>query len=274
MVLLVIAALLPSHNAPADITLLSGDFSAAESEHHFAPLTFQADVDGYLLIEMENPDGSADGEIKITNKTTSLAYNDGLFYGTTDDPLYNPGTWPRAKITQGRTDSTYALPVLADWGSCEYDVYYASRRGTENLGINSMTITYVPQALNLTDAELIATLVSEPTERNSASAQFDAGPGGLLLLNLLQTGTGGGYHSIYLDGRGIVYNQVGDPSRLMGLHTAIEVGPGTHNLMIRHEDDAWADNSGSRHTEVYFIPEPATLLLLGLGTLTLPKKRR
>jgi hypothetical protein len=76
------------------------------------------------------------------------------------------------------------------------------------------------------------------------------------MLDLLQSGTGGGYHSVYLNGRGIEYNQVGDPHRVMGVHTAIEVSAGTHDLMIRHEDDAWGDNAGVRRTDVYFIPYP------------------
>jgi len=242
--------------AQAGTTLLSGSFNAAEAEFHLGSFAFRAPVDGQLLVNMDNPDGSADGEIVFTNVTTGLRYNDGLFYGTTNYPLFNPQTWPRVRIAQGRIHSLYVLPVLAGWGSCDYDVSYVSRRGTQNTGTNSITITYIRRPLTQAGAELLVSLTSDPFESNSESATFDAGNGGWLLLDLLQSGTGGGNHSVYLNGRGIEYNQVGLPPSVMGIHTAIEVGAGTYNLMIRHEDNAWADNKGVRRTDVYFIPYP------------------
>jgi hypothetical protein len=62
---------------------------------------------------------------------------------------------------------------------------------------------------------------------------------------------------------------------LTGPFLALNVGPGTHTLLIRHEDDYWPDNHGSRQTDVYFsqtrIPEPPTIvmLLFGLGAAAL-----
>jgi hypothetical protein len=258
-VVILVMVVLSWQAAEANAILLSDSFSAAEAEYHIGSFTFQAPLDGRLLIQMDNPDGSADGEITFRNLTTGLHYNDGLFYGTTNDPLYNPYTWPRVRITQGRAYSLYALPVLAGWGPCNYDVSYASRRGTQNIGINRISIRYIPRPLIRAGAELLVSLTSERFESNLESTTFDANDGGMLLLDLVQHGTGGGYHSVYLDGRGIEYNQVGDPHRVMGIHTAIEVAAGTHDLMIRHEDDGWGDNTGVRQTDVYFIPYQATI---------------
>ena len=87
----------------------------------------------------------------------------------------------------------------------------------------------------------------------------------------------GGNHSLYIDGRGVEIHQVtdyssqGQWSAVQGSFVAVQVGSGTHVAMLRHEDDFWPDNHGTRQTDLYFspeslaIPEPATMCALGLA---------
>ena len=80
---------------------------------------------------------------------------------------------------------------------------------------------------------------------------------------------------MYLDGVGIMHRIVGSPAAVDGVCQALEVGPGTHTLMIRHEDSYWGDNTGVRQSSIYLmpLPEPGTSSLLVLGGLAFASRR-
>jgi len=242
----------------AEDILLDKTFPASDNQEPWS-FSFAAPTDGRFLIRMDNPNASADGIITFRNVTRGFKYNDELFYGTTGDPLYDISVPSRIKITQGRDISWYALPVQSSWGSCTYQVtYWCFGIGTQNTGSNRIQVWYQAQTLTKPAQPPLLSLVSQPTQQNSVSATFNAETtGGTLILDLVQTGTNGNSHCLYLDGRGIERNNVGGASdgRLMGVYLAIAVGPGTHTVMLRHEDDYWSDNQGIRQTDLYFISQ-------------------
>jgi len=243
--------------------LLDKTFPASSNQVPWS-FSFTAPTDGRFLIRMDNPDASADGVITFRNVTRGFNYNDELFYGTTNDPLYDLSVPSRIKITQGRDISWYALPVQSSWGSCTYQAtYLCTGIGTQNTGSNRIQVWYEHQLLTKPAQPPLLSLVSPPLQHNSISATFNAGTtGGTLLLDFVQNGQpSGGCHCLYLDGRGVERNNVGGAAdgRLMGIYLAMAVSPGTHTVMLKHEDDYWGDNQGVRQTDLYFISQPLSL---------------
>ena len=240
--------------------------------------------DGRLVARLYNPDASADGTFYMTNETLLGAgqpayYNNGMFYGTLDEPIF-----PNVYVTEGIEEAWYAGPVRAEWGASDYSLQYGSWNGTGASGTNRLQVWYSSEPLSSDGLPQILSLVSQPQQANSASVTFDAGDGGALILDMVQTGGddgphSGGFHSLYIDGRGVLYKDVGTPLQIRRIYTALNIDAGWHTIKLQHEDSGWSDNIGVRQTDIYFdsdslVPEPTTLVMLGLGGLILLHRRR
>ena len=240
--------------------------------------------EGRIIARLYNPDSSADGTFYLTNDTLLQSgepayFNNGMFYGTADEPIF-----PNVYVTQGVEELWYVFPVKAEWGASDYIPGYSSWNGTGASGTNQLQMWYSPDPLSTDGLQKVLNIVSQPLQANFVSVTFDAGDGGTLLLDMVQTGGddgphSGGFHSLYIDGRGVLYKDVGTPPQIRGIYTGLAIGPGTHTIKIQHEDNGWGDNIGVRETDLYFspeilVPEPTTMSLLALGGLAVIRRRR
>ncbi|MFQ6073312.1 MAG: hypothetical protein ACE5KT_11540 [Methanosarcinales archaeon] len=197
---------------------------------------------------------SADGRFSITIKDnigTLLSFVNGVYTGVTDEPCYDP-------VIKVKQKNTVAINAKKIWSTINIAIsYYA--KGPENIGTDTLTLYFEDQIINTSNAELITSILSGPTEQNSVTKNFNASTDGVLIAKATQTGYDGGGHSIYIDVNGVGYVYTG--STKVSEYTIYPV---------KHEDDYWPDNSGTRAISVYYLAEQSTSgIIVTLSNITL-----
>jgi hypothetical protein len=213
--------------------------------------------DGKLILTIDNPDATNDGLITIL---------DGTAWNTGQNLIFNP------VIRQGVQQSTFEVDVKQSWG---LRPWLWLKDPSPNLGFDTLTLQFAPGSVSNQSKSYLGTLTSTAFETNSDSWTFDLDSDGKLLFNVTQWGGGGGSHSVYIDNLKVMELRLGwgDPGATAPDWSSIVVPAGQHTVRLAHEDDYWPDNYGTRQTQVYLVPEPTTLLLLGLGGLFLRKRK-
>lgn len=232
--------------------------------------TYDLPGPGRFRVTALNPDLSLDGRayVEATQGGTRRYYMDGIFFGYTDVPAFF------GQATEGVGTRVYEFDApqsIVDLGPLDYRLSY-NVNGTENTGNNTVRLEYFPLNIEASGPPLL-TITSPPgstgCEPQAGTFAFDAGVGGTLVLRKTSIGNGGGGIEVYVDSLGYGFtHHLGTPTPAF---YTVEVGPGTHDLKICHNDTFFGDNSGTRTEEVYFLPSTSipTVSEWGLVAMTL-----
>lgn len=244
--------------AIGNISILQTSFDASQSWN--GQFSFAAPTDGKLVWTISNPDSSADGG-----------------FGFWDNPIQHFATWRMLVGTcpyvylphndQGIQGRVYEFDVYQSYGQLNYDFSYGAG-GTQNFGIDSVSIVFQSNTLADESKTYLGTLTSQPQQQNWSEWNLSVGQDEKLIFHTVSTGTNGGEHALYVDGRGITGSYIGGSA--CPEWWSVSLDPGDHVLRLVHEDDYWSDNTGIRTTELFVstsavIPAPCALLLGSIG---------
>jgi hypothetical protein len=221
---------------------------------------FAAPSDGKLLFTISNPDSSADGNFWFHDSPVQRYIKYQMLTGTCPYVYL-------AHPDQGTQGSVYEFDVPQSYGQLNYDVGYGPT-GTENLGVDSISLAFRPGTLADEAKIFLGSLVSQPSQQNWAEWNLSVGQSGKLIFHTVSAGNNGGTHSLYVDGRGITESFIGSPA--CPTWWSVSLSPGDHVIRLTHEDDYRADNTGIRTTELWYndvnvVPVPGAFLLGSIG---------
>jgi hypothetical protein len=252
-------------SAIGDISILQTSFDASQSWN--GQFSFAAPTDGKLVWTISNPDSSADGGFVFYDDSVPgdprpgqhfISY--GMLIGTCPYVYF-------AHPDQGIPGRVYEFDVYQSYGQLHYNFYYGAG-GTQNSGIDSVSIVFQSNTLADEPKTYLGSLTSQPQQQNWAEWNLSVGQDEKLIFHTASAGNNGGEHSLYIDGRGTTGSYIGNPA--CPEWWSVSLDPGDHVLRLVHEDDQFGDNMGIRTTELYVstsavIPAPCALLLGGIG---------
>jgi hypothetical protein len=255
---IVVLFLFAGHSALGDTTILQTSINAGQGwSDQFA---FAAPSDGRLVFTIGNPDSSADGNFWFYDNPWQHFIKYQMLTGTCAYIYF-------AHPNQGIQGAIYEFDTRQSWGSLNYNVGYGPT-GTQNSGMDSLSIAYQSGTLADTPKTLVGSLTSQPWEQNSAQWNMSAGPLGKLIFHTVSAGSNGGAHSLYVDGLGITESFVGNQA--CPVWWSVSLAPGDHVVRLVHEDDQFGDNIGVRTTDLWYsnvtpVPALGALVLVGIG---------
>lgn len=250
--------LVTASSAMGDIPILQTSVNAWQGWS--SPFTFAAPSDGKLVFTISNPDSSADGNFWFHDSPVQHYIKYQMLTATCPYVYL-------AHPDQGIQGRVYEFDVSQSYGQLDYDVGYGPA-GTENSGIDSISLAFRSGTLADEAKILLGSLVSQPSQQNWAEWNLSVDQSGKLIFHTVSAGNNGGAHSLYVDGRGTTESFIGNSA--CPTWWSVSLTPGDHVIRLVHEDDQFGDNTGIRTTELWYtdvapVPAPGAFLLGSIG---------
>ncbi len=248
--------LVPQQRAHA-VLVFEYSFDAGASFGLTPMVSFDLPLTGRFRLTLVNPDASADGYVVVTVQGLPGGNSqlDGAYFGYPDCPGYrDPVSVPMAyRVIEYSADQ-----VFADSGLLDFALQYVAN-GANNIGLNTVRLEFLPDDFSVSGSPVLS-ITSGPQEANcEGPILLDAPEGGNLILRNTAFGSGGGGHSICVDGESYgFHNHWGTIVEYL----QVNIEPGEHSIELCHDDSFWGDNNGTRSAELYFeeAPVPSSLI--------------
>jgi len=243
------------------VMIFETDYDASKPLQQDFMTGFVVSQPGKYVVTLTNPDASRDPYLWITGYVGSTPTNNIRISARHLVPGYSES--PYLPTTEGAYKRVFEFSASVSTDPLNFDLTSDMHSGQDYTGINHVKMEFIPDPISIADADYLLTITSGPTQQNSAQTDFDVGPyNGKLILRNTQIGSGGGGFAVELDGHGLgIAEQNGSWT---AEYYTFEVGPGAHHLELKHADDEWRDNVGTRQTMVYYQqgtpPPPAPKL--------------
>lgn len=224
--------------------------------------------DGKIIATVKNPDQSIDGFFRIhffssKNKLVGilLVVSGQLskFKGYNLPPP-EAGKLTYKSFFKDQKELSSEIRVKKEWKDTKITVEYIPISGKEKLGLDNLEMTFVSEKILLDKVGLIGKVNFNAKDKKEKKLNFSAKDKGDIIINLLESGLGGGAFLMLLDDSVVGVVEVAD-----GLEEVISlknIPQGDYKLSIKQMDtkSGWQDNKGERRLEIYFKEaiEPTT----------------
>jgi len=232
------------------------------SSNSSTSFSYTATQNGRLVFNMDNPDGSADGQFN--------AFFGRANYRNINTSVLANSTSPSGSA--GLFSSGFSIAVTAG-ELLTLDLSYGSAVGTDNTGTDTLSVLFDEDDISTAGATFLGSFNPNP-QQQGATQVFNLNSTGEIIIDATQTGTfGGGDFVYYIDGipYGLTQTRVNGDTPTQSYLAAIAIAGGNHTFQLGHEDPFFGDNNGVKSADIYFnsVPVPTTLVLFGSALVCL-----
>lgn len=203
-------------------------------------------ADGLFRISFYSGDDKLVGVLNVVSGELS----EKLVDSNNDVPWPRPQNLSHSLVSVSKYNNRLSLNVKKSWGETKIIAEYIPFSMEGNTGFDNLELKFEDKPISLNDAQPLVELSSGPKEKNNAKVDFEnfSSSSAGLIVDITQSGRGGGAHFLYLDGKGIGFVESGYVEERVIFPG---ISPGEHQLTIRHGDCRWNDNTGERKIKIY-----------------------